>query len=133
MYNKALLFKDDITAEMIMEAESPAEQKRLGRRVANFDEDVWKTQRCHLVREGNYYKFTAAVDEGDREMLKKVLLETGDKEIVEASPRDRIWGIGFGGKNAPANRHRWGLNLLGKALMEVRAQLVAEKEGEGKN
>ena len=40
---------------------------------------------------------------------------------------DRIWGIGFSAENAEKNRHRWGLNLLGKALMEVRERIRREE------
>lgn len=56
-----------------------------------------------------------------------MLLETGERELVEASPMDRIWGIGFGEKNAGARRHRWGQNLLGKAAMNVRGRLREEE------
>lgn len=64
--------------------------------------------------------------------LRELLLETGDRELVEASPMDRIWGIGFGAAKAgTVGRERWGLNLLGKALMEVRAMLRREAEWEG--
>lgn len=66
------------------------------------------------------HKFTLSEDAKN---LKKWLLETGDRELVEASPMDRIWGVGFAAKNADANRHRWGQNLLGKALMVVRTRL----------
>ncbi|KAI1346782.1 hypothetical protein F5Y01DRAFT_263019 [Xylaria sp. FL0043] len=62
--------------------------------------------------------------------LRDVLLATGARELVEASPRDRIWGVGFGAKNAVNNRHKWGKNLLGKCLMEVREQFRKEKETE---
>lgn len=58
--------------------------------------------------------------------LRKQLLATGTRDLVEASPRDRIWGIGFGWKNAEKQRQRWGLNLLGKALVEVRERLRGE-------
>jgi len=44
--------------------------------------------------------------------------------FVEAAPRDRIWGIGFGARNAPANRHRWGLNLLGLAITAVHEEFL---------
>lgn len=60
--------------------------------------------------------------------LAAALLETGDREIVEASPRDRIWGVGFGAKNAEGQRARWGSNLLGKALMEARKVLREEQK-----
>lgn len=45
----------------------------------------------------------------------------------QASPRDRIWGIGFGRERAESQRARWGLNLLGKALMRVRDRLKTEE------
>ncbi|KAI0142765.1 DUF1768-domain-containing protein [Xylariaceae sp. FL1272] len=60
--------------------------------------------------------------------FRDVLLATGDRELVEASPLDRIWGIGFGARNAPKCRERWGMNLLGKCLMEVREQFRREDE-----
>ncbi|KAI1122461.1 hypothetical protein F5Y10DRAFT_281703 [Nemania abortiva] len=60
--------------------------------------------------------------------FREVLLATGDRELVEASPRDRIWGVGFGAKGAEAKRAKWGMNLLGKCLMEVREQFRKEAE-----
>lgn len=41
----------------------------------------------------------------------------------QASPEDRIWGVGFGAKNAEENRDKWGENLLGLAIMKVRDKL----------
>lgn len=52
--------------------------------------------------------------------LRQRLLQMGDRELVEASPMDKIWGIGFTEYDAEDNRQWWGLNLLGKALMEAR-------------
>lgn len=75
------------------------------------------------------HKFSVSEDAGN---LRKWLLATDERELVEASPLDRIWGVGFGEKNAGANRHRWGQNLLGKALMEVRTRLREEESAEGK-
>jgi len=66
------------------------------------------------------HKFTLSED---AENLRAQLLATGERELVEASPMDRIWGVGFAERNAGANRQRWGLNLLGKALMDVRGRL----------
>jgi ribA/ribD-fused uncharacterized protein len=58
--------------------------------------------------------------------LRAQLLDTEDRELVEAAPRDRTWGIGFGAVNAGAQRHRWGKNLLGQALVIVRKRLQEE-------
>lgn len=70
--------------------------------------------------------------EGEGVSMRELLLRTGEREIVEASPMDRIWGIGFGAAKAGSvGRQRWGLNLLGRALMAVRAELREAQEGAG--
>lgn len=79
-----------------------------------------------IVTEGNYLKFTQS-EHKDR--LRELLLATGERELVEASPLDRVWGVGFREKDAGVNRHLWGQNLLGKALEDVRGRLRAEEEG----
>lgn len=142
-------------------ATNPKRVKALGRKVRNFDEAVWRENRERIVREGTYCKFTCAIPPADGSLrlgsnlkvapkespllaemavgsrpgaatLKDILLATGDREIVEASPMDKIWGIGFGAqKAAEVGRERWGLNLLGKALMEVRKTLREEAKNEG--
>ncbi|KIJ23017.1 hypothetical protein M422DRAFT_276491 [Sphaerobolus stellatus SS14] len=124
MHRKGLLFApdDNITAS-ILETTDPKAIKALGRLVPDFDETVWLEKRYQIVIDGNYLKFS------QNKELKDKLLATGNRELVEASPMDRIWGVGFGWKNAEKQRGRWGLNLLGKALMEVRDKLRAE-EGE---
>jgi ribA/ribD-fused uncharacterized protein len=88
------------------------------------------TDKLRIVEEGNYHKFTISED---AENLKAMLLATGERELVEASPLDRIWGVGFAENNAGQNRARWGQNLLGKALMNVRAKLREENKKEGKS
>jgi ribA/ribD-fused uncharacterized protein len=117
MYHKAVLFHDEAVAKEILAEEDPKNMKALGRRVAGFEETVWDARKFDIVVEGNRLKFT------QNEELKTLLLATGDKLLVEASPRDRIWGIGFGYKNAMANHSRWGQNLLGRAIMQVRDEL----------
>lgn len=118
MVQKALLFKDvEMAREMLMVPDDMAAVKALGRRVQNFDEAEWCSARERIVLEGNLHKFR------QNESLKAKLLATGTRRIVEASPRDRIWGIGFGEKNALKNQGRWGLNLLGLALEETRRRL----------
>lgn len=131
MYAKAVLFQDYGTAEEILATAKPGKQKALGRQVAGFDEDIWKQHREQIVEEGNWWKFKGG-EEGCVECarMRSKLLATGERELVEASPRDRIWGVGFGKENAEANRGSWGLNLLGKALMKVRERLRMEEAHE---
>ncbi|KAL5377967.1 hypothetical protein DPSP01_009413 [Paraphaeosphaeria sporulosa] len=123
MVGKARLFGDEDVARDILAADDPREQRALGRKVRNFDEKVWDKNKVRIVEEGNYLKFTISED---AESLRAMLLATGERELVEASPMDRIWGVGFAEKNAGVNRARWGQNLLGRALMNVRRRLSEE-------
>lgn len=124
MYHKALLFDDSDVATQILAATTPIEVKALGRQVKNFDEETWKENRYRIVKEGNILKFSQHLD------LREKLLATKGKMLVEASPRDRIWGIGYGAKNALANKERWGLNLLGQVLVEIRDEMLDEQGDE---
>ena len=83
------------------------------------------TDKVQIVRQGSYHKFTIS---DDAENLRRMLMATGQRELVEASPVDRIWGVGFVEKEAERMRHRWGQNLLGKALVEVRERLRGEEK-----
>jgi ribA/ribD-fused uncharacterized protein len=138
MYSKAILFNDLPIATEILETTIPKEQKALGRAVKGFEPKVWNANRERIVEEGSYFKFKYGVDEGELQddgtglALRERLLATGEREIVEASPMDKIWGIGFGWRNAERRRAHWGLNLLGKALMKVRDRLRAEAAEEEK-
>jgi ribA/ribD-fused uncharacterized protein len=120
MAAKARLFGDHEALEAILAAPSPAEAKAIGRRVRNYDEGAWGRARGEAVVRGNVGKF------GKNEDLRTFLRETGDKVLVEASPRDRIWGIGLGAKHPDARvPAKWrGSNLLGFALMAAREELV---------
>ena len=120
MAAKARLFGDDAAVAEILAASHPAEAKALGRKVRGYADDVWARHRFGLVVEGNVAKFGQHAD------LRDFLLGTGDRVIVEASPRDRIWGIGLGaGNERAANPEEWrGMNLLGFALMEARQRLA---------
>lgn len=119
MAQKAVLFSDREMLEKILVAKSPAEAKKLGRKVRNFDPKVWGENCFDIVCEGNYHKFSQHPD------LKAFLLDTKDRVLVEASPMDRIWGIGMAQSHEHAENPRlWkGSNLLGFALMEVRDRL----------
>ena len=122
MAGKASLFQDDEMLEKIIQARSPAEAKKLGRQVRNFDGQIWDQHSREIVVQGNYLKFSQHPE------LSEFLLNTGNRIIVEASPRDRIWGIGMGKDNPAASfPSRWrGKNYLGFCLMEVRDKLMKE-------
>lgn len=119
MAEKARLFGDTTTLEAILRSASPREQKALGRKVTPFDEERWTAVCREAVYRGNLAKFT------QNEELRALLLATGDKTLVEASPKDRIWGIGLAADDPRATqRSAWrGKNWLGEALMRVRAEL----------
>jgi len=122
MAAKARLFGDDQTLARILAAEDPGRAKALGRQVQDFSDATWEAARFDIVTKGNLVKF------GQIEPLRHYLLATKDQILVEASPTDRIWGIGL----AAAHEHaedpsRWrGLNLLGFALVRTRAILRGE-------
>ncbi|KAF2084778.1 DUF1768-domain-containing protein [Saccharata proteae CBS 121410] len=120
MVGKARCFGDEETAAQILRATTPAEHKALGRKVKDFDRQVWDQHKSRIVEEGNWHKFTRNKEQSQ---LAELLLKTGERELVEASPYDRIWGIGFDRNQAEEKRDEWGENLLGKALMSVRRRL----------
>ena len=117
-YHKARIFEDESTAAAILEEANPMAVRKLGRMVVGFDEDMWSRFREGVVEDGCFHKFSQHTD------LQAFLLSTGDIELVEASPYDRTWGIGFSWRDAPSKpREMWGQNLLGKVLMRVRRRL----------
>jgi len=119
MAAKARLFGDAEAEAAIIAAGHPKQAKDLGRQVRGFDEEKWRDARFDLVVQGNLAKF------GQNPELRDFLLGTGDRVLVEASPVDRVWGIGLAADDERAERPEcWrGLNLLGFALMEVRQAL----------
>lgn len=116
MAGKARLFGDDEQVAAVLAAGSPGAAKAAGRRVRGFDEAVWEAARYDLVVAGSRAKFSAHPE------LGKYLRGTAPKVLVEASPVDRIWGIGLAATDPAAARPSgWrGLNLLGFALTEAR-------------
>ena len=119
MYGKAKLFDDHATAAAILMAAHPSEQKRLGQQVKNFHEHIWVQERERIVKAGNRAKFKQNPD------MLAALLATDGTVLVEASPTDRIWGIGLAVDDPRAlDQTQWlGLNLLGFALTDLRAEL----------
>ncbi|MFJ2907487.1 NADAR family protein [Streptomyces sp. NPDC091279] len=119
MAAKARLFADPEAERRVLAAAHPAEAKKAGRLVRGFDDAVWARERYGIVVEGNVHKFAAD------EEVRAFLVNTGERVLVEASPVDRVWGIGLAADDAAAREpERWrGPNLLGFALMEARARL----------
>jgi len=124
MAQKAKLFGDNDILKKILNACTPKEAKELGRKVQNFNAETWDSKAYNIVVEGNFEKFR------QNENLKNFLLSTNKDIIVEASPYDKIWGIGLAQDDPRAQDPlSWkGKNYLGFALMQVRDVLSKEKE-----
>ncbi|WP_046757156.1 NADAR family protein [Kordia jejudonensis] len=120
MAEKALLFNDQEIYQKIVMCNKPGEAKDLGRKVRNFNQEIWEKHRFDIVVKGNLNKFS------QNPALSEFLINTNNRILVEASPVDRIWGIGLDqhDENAKNPQHWNGLNLLGYALMEVRDLLT---------
>ena len=119
MAEKARLFGDDATLAKILAPPHPGAAKQLGRCVSAFDQSVWDANRFEIVVRGSVAKF------GQNDALREFLVGTSSRVLVEASPRDRVWGIGLSRDHPHAEQpEKWrGLNLLGFALMEARQRL----------
>ncbi|MEU6282393.1 NADAR family protein [Streptomyces sp. NPDC047028] len=132
MAEKARLFGDAEAERRVLAAGHPAQAKKAGRLVRGFDEAIWERERFRIVAEGSVHKF------GADDALRAFLLGTGERSemgvppaegwgrvLVEASPVDRVWGIGLAASDdAASDPARWrGSNLLGFALMEARERL----------
>ncbi|WP_212997616.1 NADAR family protein [Winogradskya consettensis] len=120
MWRKAMLFGDEESARRIVTAGHPRQAKMLGRRVLGFADDIWDRERFAIVTRASVEKF------GQRPELREFLAGTNTRVLVEASPTDRVWGIGLAATDdRAADPSRWrGLNLLGFALMQARAELA---------
>ncbi|TYW20661.1 NADAR family protein [Listeria monocytogenes] len=119
MAEKAKLFNDMEMREKILAAKHPKQAKDFGRLISGFQEDIWRKNRFNIVMRANQAKFS------QNEELKKFLMQTKNRILVEASPVDKIWGIGMAtdNKNVENPLYWKGLNLLGFALMVVRDEL----------
>jgi ribA/ribD-fused uncharacterized protein len=123
MAKKALAHGDYKAVQEVMDCDDPREQKAIGRKITNYSDEIWSPKRYQVVVDGNFYKFS------QNPKLKELLLSTGNKIIVEASPYDKIWGIGLATYDDKVlDESKWdGENLLGKAIMKVRSLLIKEK------
>lgn len=121
MWEKAKFFGDEDSAKMILETgQNPKIAKSLGRKVKNYNDTEWNKVRQEKMMGALKSKFGLVY-------YRNILLDTGDKILVEASPLDKIWGIGFDSTNALRNIDKWGQNLLGECLMDIREQIREEK------
>lgn len=116
MAHKALLFDNSDIFEKIINSDNPKDVKELGRNVIGYDDQKWNENKFEIVKLGNIHKFN------QHPKLAEYLLDTEEKIIVEASPVDKVWGIGLSQDSKEIdNIYAWGgQNLLGFALMEVR-------------
>jgi len=121
MAEKARVFGDDEALARVLQAGHPREAKKVGRTVRGFDDATWTEHRFDIVVRANVAKFSQHPE------LRDFLLNTGGRILVEASPVDRVWGIGLAHSDRRAQDPlQWrGANLLGFALMRVREQLRA--------
>lgn len=117
MYCKAALNNDKDSIALIMAEKDPRKQKALGRKVKNFDSSLWDKHKEEVMLIGLTEKFKQ-----NPELLTQLLAEDCET-FVEASPHDRIWGIGFDATNAMAHESEWGENLLGKIITQIRNNL----------
>lgn len=124
MYHKALTFNDNENANKILNTVHPSGVKRLGRMVKNYDDKIWSQRRFDVVVRGNLLKFSQNSD------LFKDLEKHKDKIFVEASPDDKIWGIGLHYEDDRVlNENLWqGQNLLGKVINKVIDIMLLKKE-----
>ena len=122
MWLKAKAFNDNDIAEQILLSNTPKEAKRLGRKVKNFDEEIWVEKRENAMMLALRYKFS----EQNPNLFNFIMDKRFDnKEFVEASPFDKIWGIGLSENDDMIhNKKNWkGLNLLGKCLNKIRKEI----------
>jgi ribA/ribD-fused uncharacterized protein len=111
-------------AENIMKMTHPGAMKSAanGRNLPGFNSEKWRQVAGKIMAIGCYQKFS------QNYKLREILLDTGHRELVEASPFDRVWGIGIAMDNPHIrDRRLWrGDNLLGTILSKLREKLRTE-------
>ena len=125
MWQKAVYFRDDVIAQAILDAKSPAQAKKLGRRVDGFNNEDWDKVKLNAMFNAVYLKFKQNENFKDLLLMEDIM----DKDFVEGSPIDKIWGVGIAWDSPLIeDEGNWlGENLLGKILNSVRAALLKEK------
>ncbi|KAK6958294.1 hypothetical protein Daesc_001092 [Daldinia eschscholtzii] len=146
-HHKALLFGDEDTANAVLKCNDPHEARKLADGIKNFDQNIWEENRERIAHDANWHKFTAPYTPRDTlpesckvwlsisdealqhaKQMKEALLATDNRQIVHASPLDFIWGNGYWWRISWEKREKWGLNLLGIILMDVRDRIRREEK-----
>ncbi len=107
-YFQAMKFAGTSYSETIRLAPSPKDAANLGRSREVPMRADWEAVKDGIMKNGVMAKFLAHAD------IRAILLGTGEEEIVENARGDAYWGCGADGK---------GKNMLGKILVEIRAEL----------
>jgi ribA/ribD-fused uncharacterized protein len=105
---QAQKFAGTFREDAIEQTSSPSSAKALAKSWARYKRRDWSGVRLLIMREAIWAKFTQHND------LALLLLSTDEKNIVEKTNHDRFWGCDQDGR---------GSNMMGKILMEVRADL----------
>lgn len=124
MYEKAMFFNDYEIANLIYHNDNPNECRKLGRQVHGYNDEKWNIVRYEIFYKYNLLKYTQ-----DKKLQEKLLDPKFDNKIfVEASPIDKIWGIGISEDNDPEYKeHEWGRNFLGKIITNIRTRIKKNK------
>jgi N-glycosidase YbiA len=115
-YFQAQKFHDPEYRERIRLVTSPMVAARLGRSRSVPIRDDWETVKDDVMRKAIRAKFDSHPE------LKRLLLATGNEELVEQTTQDHYWGCGTSGT---------GRNMLGILLMELRQELNTSLRDQG--
>ena len=95
----------------------------MARDIIGYDERRWKEVAYKECYTGLFEKFA------QNEELKRVLVNTGNKRLVESS-YDQLWGTGIP-LNDPSclDKSKWSSpGILSKLLMDIRTKLMPDTE-----
>ena len=132
-WSKAMMFegKDSESAKKMLKPPRNKEfteaksVKSLGKKVKDFSAATWDDAKDQIMEKGVRAKFV-----NPKHGLLEKLLATGDRQIGEANPRDKYWGIGTSSETADAkDPKKWkGKNMLGVILMKLRNEFTEAKK-----
>jgi hypothetical protein len=122
MYYKAMTFQDGEAMREVFKEKDPRNQKAIGRTIKNYDDEIWNEVKYNIVVRNNRLKFL------QNPAWRELLIYTDGYDLVEASPYDKIWGVGLGEDNPDIlDKSKWkGENLLGKAINDARVSIIEE-------